>query len=154
MARRGSANGKARGAKAARECGACRACCVVLGFEARPEESPFDKPAGEPCPHLGAAGCAIYSERPAVCRRFQCAWLQAPNLPAGLRPDRCGVLFAMNDSPFGPGFVVFAYEMRPGAADRGLAAWLLNRVARESTVVLVRADGRREVLGVEPPTAG
>jgi hypothetical protein len=123
---------------------------VVLGFEARPEESPFAKAAGEPCPHLCDVGCAIYLERPAVCRRFQCAWLQAPNLPAGLRPDRCGVLFAMNDSPFGPGYAVFAYEMRPGAADRDLAAWLLHEVAQEAPVVLVRADGSREVMSADP----
>ena len=62
-------------------CGECRACCVVLGFEARPDELPFAKPAGEPCPHLCASGCAIYAARPPVCRRFRCAWLQEPTLP-------------------------------------------------------------------------
>src|SRR5205823_3357745 len=77
-----------------RGCGECRACCVVLGFEARPGEAPFAKPAGVACPHVCAAGCAIYAERPPVCVRFQCAWLQTPSLPAALRPDRCGVLFA------------------------------------------------------------
>lgn len=143
MARRGKPV-KARG------CGECRACCVVLGFEARPEEAPFAKPAGTPCPHLCETGCAIYAGRPPVCARFQCAWLQTPSLPEGLRPDRCGVLFAMNDSPFGPGFAVFAYEMRPGAADRDPASWLLGEIAREATVILVREDGRREVLCADP----
>ena len=152
MARRGKRKGGG-GSAAGRGCGECHACCVVLGFEATPEEAPFAKPAGEVCPHLCAGGCAIYAERPPVCRRFQCAWLQTPTLPEGLRPDRCGVLFAMNDSPFGSGFAVFAYEMRPDAADQGLAAWLLHEIAAEATVILVRADGRREVLSADSSLA-
>jgi hypothetical protein len=135
---------------AARGCGECRACCVVLGFEARPDESPFTKPAGVACPHVCPTGCAIYDERPPVCRRFQCAWLQTPTLPASLRPDRCGVLFAMNENVLGEGFAVYAYEMRPGAAEREPAAWLLEQVAREATVILVRTDGRREVWSADP----
>lgn len=133
-----------------RTCGECRACCVVLGFEARPEESAFTKPAGTPCPHLCPSGCAIYAQRPPVCARFQCAWLQTPTLPADLRPDRCGVLFAMNDNLLGEGFAVYAYELRPGASDSEPASWLLQQVAEQITVILVRADGRHEVLSADP----
>jgi hypothetical protein len=134
----------------ARGCGPCRACCVVLGFDARPGEAPFTKPAGVACPHLCPTGCGIYAERPPVCARFQCAWLQTPSLPASLRPDRCGVLFAMNDNLLGEGYAVYAYELRPGASDREPASWLLREVARQATVILVRADGRREVLSADP----
>jgi hypothetical protein len=133
-----------------RTCGECRACCIVLGFEARPGESPFTKPAGEPCRHLCATGCEIYAQRPPVCVRFQCAWLQTPSLSAALRPDRCGVLFAMNDNLLGEGFAVYAYELLPGASDRPPAARLLHQVAEQATVILVRADGRREVLSADP----
>lgn len=132
-----------------RSCGECRACCVVLGFEAREDESPFTKPAGTPCPQLVPAGCGIYADRPPVCRRFQCGWLQAPNLPAALRPDRCGVLFCTNDSVLGKGQAVYAYEMRPGAVDDPLPAWLIGRLSREMTVILVRGE-RREVLTPDP----
>jgi hypothetical protein len=118
----------------------------VLGFEARAGEAPFTKPAGVACPHLCPAGCGIYAQRPPVCARFQCAWLQTPSLPAALRPDRCGVLFAMNDNLLGDGYAVYAYELRPGASDREPALSLLGEVAQQATVILVRADGGREVL--------
>jgi hypothetical protein len=126
---------------------------VVLGFEARPEESPFAKPAGEPCPHLCAGGCGIYAGRPPVCRRFRCAWLQELTLPESLRPDRCGVLFAMNDNVLGPGYAVYAYELRPGAADRRPVARLIRRVATRAPMILIRADGRRELLTADPAVA-
>lgn len=133
-----------------RVCGPCHACCEVLGFEARPGEASFTKPAGVACPHLCPGGCGIYAQRPPVCARFQCAWLQTPSLPDTLRPDRCGVLFAMNDSLLGEGYAVYAYELRPGASDRQPAARLLRQVARQATVILVRADGRREVWSADP----
>jgi hypothetical protein len=126
---------------------------VVLGFEARPEESPFAKPAGEPCPHLCAAGCGIYARRPPVCRRFRCAWLQEPTLPESLRPDRCGVLFAMKDNVLGAGYAVYAYELRPGAADRRPVARVIRRVAARTPTLLIRAGGRRELFTSDPAAA-
>lgn len=132
-----------------RTCGECRACCVVLGFEAREDESPFRKPAGTPCHHLVRIGCGIYHDRPPVCRRFECGWLVAPNLPDALRPDRCGVLFCTNDSAVGEGYAVYAYELRPGAAETGLPAWLIGELSVETTVIVVRADGM-EIITADP----
>lgn len=121
----------------------------MLGFEARPDESEFTKPAGEACPQLVRGGCGIYKDRPPVCRRFECGWLQAPNLPDELRPDRCGVLFCTNDNVLGEGHAVYAYEMRPGAADDPLPAWLIRELAEHMTVILLRGD-EREVLSADP----
>ena len=132
-----------------RTCGECRACCITLGFQAREGEAPFAKPHGVPCPHLGPVGCVIYEERPPVCRRFQCGWIQAPNLPDALRPDRCGVLFCANSSPLGEGEGVYAYELVPGAADTGLPAWLIGELAAATTVILVRGD-QCEILTADP----
>jgi hypothetical protein len=134
---------------ARRRCGTCRACCITLGFQARPEEASFDKPAGLPCPHLGERGCGIYAGRPPVCRRFQCGWLQAPNLPEALRPDRCGVLVCANDDLHGEGQAIYAYELAPGAADAPLPAWLIGELAAAATVILVRGGGC-EVLTADP----
>mgnify|MGYP001489538308 CR=1 FL=1 len=132
--------------KKERTCGECRACCIVLGFEAAPDEADFRKPEGTPCPHLIPLGCRIYDTRPPVCRRFQCGWLSAPNLPESLRPDRCGVLFCTNDHPSGHGYAVFAYEMRPGALEADLPQWLIHQVVRELPVFLVRPGKPVEVL--------
>ncbi len=51
-----------------RKCGDCRECCIVLEVDAMRKE------ADEPCRHLCAAGCAVYSQRPASCKEFTCAW--------------------------------------------------------------------------------
>jgi hypothetical protein len=96
-------------------------------------------------------GCRIYQERPPVCRRFQCGWLQAPNLPEALRPDRCGVLFCINDNLQGEGHAVYAYELVPGASERELPAWLIRELSEDTTVILVR-EGRCEVLTADPET--
>lgn len=96
-------------------------------------------------------GCGIYPVRPPVCRRFQCAWLSAPNLPEAMRPDRCGVMFSTNDSPLKAGaFAVFAHELRPGALEGKLAQWLIGEVLAESPVILVRSSGEVEVLTADP----
>jgi hypothetical protein len=129
-----------------RTCGECRACCITLGFEAVPGESGFTKPPNSPCRHLIQIGCEIYTERPPVCRRFECAWISAPNLPAALRPDRCGVLFCTNDHPDGGGYAVFAYELRPGAVDAALPQWLIEQVVHELPVFIVRPGQPVEVL--------
>lgn len=133
-----------------RDCGECRACCVVTGFEAEPGESAFTKPPNTPCRHLVQIGCGIYPERPPVCRRFQCAWLAAPNLPEELRPDRSGVMFNMNENALGEGFAVYAYELRPGALDTPLPRWLIEEVVSETTVMLVRPGQPVEVLTSDP----
>lgn len=127
--------------EAERRCGECRACCITLGFRSRPGESSFDKPHSVACPHLVQIGCGIYPERPPVCRRFQCGWLQAPNLPEALRPDRCGVLFCVNTAPESEELAVYAYELRPGALRGRLAAWLFGELSREQTVIVVRPEG-------------
>lgn len=141
-----SRNLKPRAQKPERTCGECRACCVVLGFEAAPGESSFTKPPNSPCRHLIQIGCEVYRERPSVCRRFECAWISAPNLPEALRPDRCGVLFCTNDHPDGEGYAVFAYELQPGAIETDLPRWLIEQVVAELPVFIVRPGQPVEVL--------
>jgi hypothetical protein len=82
-----------------------------------------------------------------VCRRFQCGWLVAENLPDALRPDRCGVLFCTNDSAVGEGYAVYAYELRPGAAEEALPAWLIRELGAQATVILVRPGGNEVITG-------
>lgn len=123
---------------------------MIPGFEAEPGEAPFAKPPRTECKHLGERGCRIYRERPPVCRRFQCAWLMAPNLPDELRPDRCGVMFCTNDNPLGEGYVVYAYELEPGALDTELPQWLIEQVVEETTVLLIREGEPVEVLTNDP----
>lgn len=60
-------------------CRRCGACCVA------PDIAALHKPLGRRCPHLGPdLACAIYAERPAVCRGYRpdelCDRIAAPTL--------------------------------------------------------------------------
>src|SRR5262245_34569827 len=68
-----------------RACGACSLCCKVLEIGAT------DKPADQWCPHCrpGKGGCAIYDQRPSVCRAFLCQWLIDDSFGPEWQPLRC-----------------------------------------------------------------
>ena len=60
-------------------CLRCGTCCVA------PDIASLGKPLGVRCRHLGGDGlCAIYAERPAVCRGYRadeiCRVIAAPTL--------------------------------------------------------------------------
>jgi len=70
-----------------KSCGSCTMCCKVLDIEE------FKKPAGAWCSNcVRTGGCAIYQDRPAVCRDFECQWIIDRQLPATMRPDRIGTI--------------------------------------------------------------
>ncbi len=61
------------------DCLRCGTCCTA------PDISTLGKPVGVRCAHLGAGGlCAVYDERPAVCRGYRpdeiCLRIAAPTL--------------------------------------------------------------------------
>jgi uncharacterized protein len=75
-----------------KSCGSCTLCCSAL------EIVELKKPAGPKCGNcLASGGCAIYAERPGVCREFECLWLTERNLPPNMRPDRIGTLLMEDD---------------------------------------------------------
>lgn len=58
------------------ECLECGACCAA------PDISTLNKPLGVACRHLQAdCRCAIYADRPAVCRNYQPDWVCAEVAP-------------------------------------------------------------------------
>ena len=80
-----------------RECGACTACCRELAITA----DGMDKLPGIACTHCTAGGCAIYPDRPPVCRDYNCLWRSLPDMDASWRPDRSGILIASTEVPPG-----------------------------------------------------
>jgi uncharacterized protein len=68
-------------------CGTCTMCCSAL------EIAELKKSAGPICVNcrLGG-GCAIYADRPQVCRDFECEWLTRRDLARRFRPDLVGVI--------------------------------------------------------------
>ncbi len=123
-----------------RVCGACQACCHTLKILDPPS------PAGVDCIHQCAAGCSVYSTRPADCEGWSCDWLdgQGEDEPWGTdaqRPDKVGLVFS--EAHRGS---ARAREVWPGASREapGLAAiaQLLQRVR----LVLVYCHGNNTEL--------
>ena len=76
-----------------RECGDCTVCCTAPSIN-KPE---IQKLSGAACRHCtrlpsGGGGCAIYDNRPPVCRSFYCAWRTVDIFGDDWRPDKSGVL--------------------------------------------------------------
>ena len=70
-----------------KSCGACSMCCSALEIDY------FKKPPGPKCVNcLPGGGCAIYADRPEVCRDFECEWLTRRDLSRQLRPDLVGTI--------------------------------------------------------------
>ena len=69
-----------------KSCGTCNMCCKSLEIDY------FNKPMGVLCKHWKGTGCSIYSERPQVCRDFECDWREDRDLPITMRPDKTGVI--------------------------------------------------------------
>ena len=66
------------------ECTKCGACCVA------PDIAALKKPLGVRCPHLTLDNlCAIYQDRPQICRDYAADWLceriAAPTLEERVR---------------------------------------------------------------------
>lgn len=143
-----------------RSCGPCSACCTELGIlGAGPPGTdglPTLKPERTRCPHetpdsarprraREGCGCSAYADRPAGCRTYRCLYVTGEvhdNPQRDFRPDRLGVIFDREAEG-----AVVARELRPGAADDVAVRYLLGKFAAVGVVALLRADGRREVLG-------
>jgi hypothetical protein len=75
-----------------RACGTCSLCCKVMEIGA------LDKGAGQWCSHVAKGkGCAIYSDRPAECRRFGCGWLHWPKAGEHWFPARSKMVIVAQD---------------------------------------------------------
>ena len=130
-----------------RECGACTACCTVLGV------AELEKGTYEPCTHLCEAGCGIYADRPGSCRTFECQWLRGAlevdgAVDPALRPDACGVIFEYQpDSAFGEAYA--AWEVEPGASDSGPARRIIEGLAERFLVVVMTHVPDGDTVGVD-----
>jgi len=128
-----------------RECGACQACCQVMGIHE------LGKPEQQRCPHQCKKGCGIYAERPGSCQAYRCRWLHGdPNLSQRDRPDRLGVIFdnhsALNEELAGLKYIV-AREVRPGAFKGKRAKRWMRALEQDRILVWVNFAGDNKVTG-------
>ena len=132
------------GIAAARECGDCRACCMVFEI---PE---VKKPCNEMCRFAGNGagepGCKVYGHRPEVCREFECSWKHGL-AGASDRPDRLGVMFYTVDLADGkPGLAIV--ETTAGAFERPRVLAMIRQyqIRKPGRVLLRRAADRSFAL--------
>lgn len=110
---------------AARTCGKCTACCRFLPII----EPTLTKPMGVLCQHCKPGqGCTVYALRPAACRGWNCGWRKLPNLAAGWRPDKSGIMLRMDGDPFKDGVTVSliggASALRNKQLEPLISAWV------------------------------
>jgi hypothetical protein len=82
-----------------RQCGDCTVCC-----EGWLTGSAHGKPfyPGRPCHFIGAQSCSIYNDRPEMCVKFTCLWLEQPDVfPEWLKPNHSKVLAYKQKTPNG-----------------------------------------------------
>ncbi len=72
-------------------CGTCKVCCDRPAIFAV-------KAANSVCQYYRNNECSIYSNRPAVCKAFNCSWLQS-DLPIEFRPDHIGAMAYAKQGP-------------------------------------------------------
>ena len=135
------------GEMAARPCGDCTACCLLLAVvELR-------KPMRFACDHQRPGGCRIYPDRPPTCREFVCGWRRG-EVPTtdDWRPDRRGVMHVgWTEQPTGRRHD-YLFELWPGAlADPAVAAWV-HTLTQTRELTLSYRDGTWQTLTPEGPT--
>jgi hypothetical protein len=137
-----------------RPCGDCIACCVLPLIDS-PE---LQKPEGVICPNCTGKGCAIYDNRPQVCRTFNCAWKRIRSMPLETRPDKLGVMFTI-ERHLPPRnvfehlyFVAVAVNDR-GALESPMAQEALRMLSESVLPVFVSVDGIKTLVHPEPHLA-
>jgi hypothetical protein len=103
-------------------CGGCTACCTEIGVKE------LGKPPRCRCEHQTESGCGVYGTHPQECRGFVCAWaMGALGSDDKYRPDRCGLLFTLNNTD-PPSIAVHILKRE---ADNDRVQYLLQRVRQK-----------------------
>lgn len=121
-----------------RECGDCLACCDGnLTGEVR--GIPFGE--GKPCSFLANKKCTIYSDRPEMCRNYQCAWSQFV-LPLWMKPNKCGVMVSVEVDENGKQYLK-AIELQKEIVYDVYAS--INKFTEENNTYWVRVPYRKVI---------
>jgi hypothetical protein len=113
-------------------CGSCNACCVNLRIK---DVFGRVKPAGVRCPHqleANPAGCcSVYSRRPVRCSEFHCGYL-FDDLDIEFRPDKCGVMYMLQDVEWAARESWVIVEIEKGALETGFGASFVDDIRRRA----------------------
>lgn len=121
-----------------KDCGDCALCCKLI------EVKPLGKPADTWCQHCTKHSCRIWSERPEICKTYDCLWRTTPEMPEELRPSQCKVAFECHD----PEKVAIAHvdKDRPEAWRKKPVIGVITKLLREKWTVWVMIGQDRHLL--------
>lgn len=121
-------------------CGSCTMCCKLLGV------IELEKPTNVWCEHCDkGVGCKIYATRPQTCRDFECLWLQIPEMPDELKPDRSKVVLTPTSDE--EGIVAFIDPAYPNSHRSGDMGRMLKIWSQEQNMVIIACIGEeRQIL--------
>jgi hypothetical protein len=129
-----------------RTCGTCIACCKI------PKIDELDKPMNVLCRHCTGTACGIYAERPDVCRQYYCLWRRIEAMPAEARPDRIGIMFALEmrnpaRTPFERMYIIARPLASPSAFDTPYGQAAMNMFIREGSLpVFIGIEGTKRLV--------
>lgn len=148
-----------------RSCGSCTACCEVPSIALPWEE----KPQYQKCSKLGTGNhaCGVYDERPDVCVRFRCLWLEGLGTKDD-RPDKAGLILNITQTGLDvpqevadkvPGALGKALREAPGLAVQAMEVWakawttsaahIIRDIGDVAPIFILKKDGSRTMRG--PP---
>ena len=144
-------------ASTGRSCGSCSLCCKLL----QANDPPFFKPAGKWCEHCrpGNGGCAIYNQRPELCRAWVCGWLLHPTVGDEWQPTRSKMVINGEAVDQATQQVWCNIHVDPGTPDAWrrepyhsqLRAWALNGLrGPDGVTVTTRVTVGRRVFIILP----
>ena len=129
-----------------RTCGECTLCCKALAV------TELQKPQAVWCIHCRiGSGCSIYSERPESCRSFSCLYLQSPDIPEEMRPDRLRAVVSFTGDGETP--LIHIDPKTPDVYRRGaLHTFVEGCRARGLDVILVAGERRKLLANYKAPS--
>jgi hypothetical protein len=127
-------------------CGECKACCTVK------QVAEIVKPEGVACQHLCEKGCGIYKTKPKSCSDYNCIWRVGlfdfmGELGAEFRPDKCGLVFDVNDTHHQGQQMLVVREVVEGAIERRMST--LHTLCAMGYVIYLVEGERRRMMGPE-----
>jgi hypothetical protein len=94
-----------------RDCDGCTLCCRgTLTLQAK-EHKVYP---GHPCPYMVDDGCGIHKDpsKPECCDSYLCVWLENPDMPEWMKPDKVGFLMTEANS-----YVILTADFASGQID-------------------------------------
>lgn len=126
-----------------RECDGCTLCCNLLAVPA------IDKPQGQWCQHCAPdKGCAIYRDRPGVCRAWNCGWRIWQWLGEEWHPLRSKIVINPNVSP-DPDHSAIDVLVDPAYPDQWRKPEYLSQLRLLAHRGLERAPNFRVIINVD-----